>query len=321
MDQPVTRRTVLAGAGAAAIAVGAVGAGLSVAGAAPAPEQASGNDTNSFSGGGAPLVGAAISLAPDALTAGLTYLPIDPTAFHPISSGQGRSVNAPTGTSIVTPPGGLLAPIVAPVGSVLKEITFAYFSTTGTLNLALWKKVLTSGWSLLAPNPPMGLNLANGADIQTATFGLNEAVDGTSTYMLLLNGISATTQSVHGALLGYRTPAQGFIANKPIPRVLDTRVSGGKLRNNEERVVATRVPTRASAAVINLTVTETEQGGFVAVFPANSTWPGNSSINWSSSGQNLANSVITATDPTGHIRIRGGVNPTHVVIDVQGYFA
>jgi serine protease len=107
----------------------------------------------------------------------------------------------------------------------------------------------------------------------------------------------------------------------PIPRVLDTRVTGGKLQNNEERVVATGVPAGALAAVINLTVTETEQGGFVAVFPADSTWPGNSSINWSSSGQNLANSVITATDATGHIRVRGGVNPAHVVIDTQGFFA
>jgi hypothetical protein len=35
--------------------------------------------------------------------------------------------------------------------------------------------------------------------------------------------------------------------------------------------------------------------------------------------QNLANGVITATDPTGKVKIRGGVNPTDVVIDVQGF--
>jgi hypothetical protein len=48
-------------------------------------------------------------------------------------------------------------------------------------------------------------------------------------------------------------------------------------------------------------------------------WPGNSSINWSSPGQNVANGVVTEVDPTGAVKIRGGVNPTHVVIDVQGY--
>jgi hypothetical protein len=285
------------------------------------PEQAAGDGSTAFAGGGVPLGGAAIGLAPAALTAGLTYLPIDPTAFEPITTTEGRRLSAGTGASILTPTGGLMTPLIAPVGSVLREITFAYLSTAGTPNLAVWRKRLTTGWSVLAPSPPTGLPLASGAAIQTVTFTLNETVDGTSTYMLLMNGLTSTTQSVHGALLGYRAPAQGFIANTPIPRVLDTRVSGGKLQNNEERVVATGVPANATAAVINLTITETEQAGFVAVFPANSLWPGNSSINWSSSGQNLANSVITATDPTGHIRIRGGVNPTHVVIDVQGYFA
>jgi hypothetical protein len=49
-------------------------------------------------------------------------------------------------------------------------------------------------------------------------------------------------------------------------------------------------------------------------------WPGNSNINWSQTDQNLANGVVTAVDPSGAVKIRGGVNRTHVVIDVQGYF-
>jgi hypothetical protein len=101
--------------------------------------------------------------------------------------------------------------------------------------------------------------------------------------------------------------------------VLDTRNGSTKLAPGEERVVALGVPGLASAAVINLTVTGTEVAGFVAVFPANVSYPGNSSINWSATNQNLANGVITATDPTGKIKIRGGVNSTDVVIDVQGY--
>ena len=101
--------------------------------------------------------------------------------------------------------------------------------------------------------------------------------------------------------------------------MLDTRTAGGKLQPNEERVVALGVPAAATAAVINLTVTDTEIAGFVAVFPANVAYPGNSSINWSATGQNLANGVITGIDPTGKVKIRGGVNPTDVVIDVQGY--
>ena len=212
-----------------------------------------------------------------------------------------------------------MAPVIVPVGSVLKEITFAYFSTAGTLNLGLWRKGLTTGWSLIAPNPPTGLNLANGAAIQTVTFTLDEKVDGTSTYMVLMNGITTTTQSVHGMLVGYLPPAQAFVPISPIDRVLDTRTTGGKLQANEERTIDLHVPAFARAAVINLTVTNTEIAGFVAVFPADVGYPGNSSINWSASNQNIANGVITATDPTGKVKIRGGVNPTDVVIDTQGF--
>jgi hypothetical protein len=67
--------------------------------------------------------------------------------------------------------------------------------------------------------------------------------------------------------------------------------------------------------VINLTVTETEGAGFVAVFPGDVAYPGNSSINWFAPNANIANGVITAVDATGQVKI-GGVNPTHVVIDV-----
>jgi hypothetical protein len=310
----MSRRSVLAGLGGAtgAVALGAF--------APPASAQANGGG-----GFGPSSAAAAAPLAPAALTPGLAYLPVDPSAFEPISSGQGRALNAATGTSILTPPGGLVAAVIVPIGAVLKEITFAYFSPAGALTVALWKKALTTGWALVAPHPPTGLDLANGPSIQTVTFELTEPVDGTSTYMMLLNSISTTTQSVHGMLVGYAPPATppppAFVPISPINRVLDTRTTGGKLRPDEERVIDLHVPGFASAAVINLTVTATEVAGFVAVFPANVAYPGNSSINWSAPDQNIANGVVTGTDRSGHVKIRGGVNATDVVIDVQGYLA
>jgi hypothetical protein len=132
---------------------------------------------------------------------------------------------------------------------------------------------------------------------------------------------SALGQFVQGLRIGYIPPPQAFVALNPIPRVLDTRTGSlGKLNPNEERrVTLTGVPGFAASAVINLTVTDTEGAGYVAVFPADVPWPGNSSINWSDGGQILANSVVTAVDATGTIAIHGGVGRTHVVIDVQGY--
>jgi hypothetical protein len=103
-----------------------------------------------------------------------------------------------------------------------------------------------------------------------------------------------------------------------VPRY-DTRTGAGKLQPGEVRVVNVGAPAVARAAVINLTVTETEAAGFVAAFAANIDWPGNSSINWSSPNQNIANGVICPLDSSGTIKIRGGVAPTHVVIDTEGY--
>jgi hypothetical protein len=146
------------------------------------------------------------------------------------------------------------------------------------------------------------------------------ATDGSTSYMAFVE-FSALGQLVQGLRIGYVPPPRAFVALDPIPRVLDRRTSPlGKLNPNEERrVTLTGAPGFATSAVINLTVTDTEGAGYVAVFPANVPWPGNSSINWSDGGQILANSVVTAVDPTGTIAIHGGVGRTHIVIDAQGY--
>ena len=76
---------------------------------------------------------------------------------------------------------------------------------------------------------------------------------------------------------------------------------------------------RSLSRPVEMTVTETVVGGFVAVFSAGIAWPGNSSINWAASNQTVANGVITAVDGNGNIKIRGGGNPTHVIIDRIGF--
>jgi hypothetical protein len=178
----------------------------------------------------------------------------------------------------------------------------------------VWKKSLVGPYILIS-GP---LDLSVGAAIQTATLAVSELVDGQSTYMALMN-VGTTAQRVHGLVVGYSVPPSSFVPISPVNRVLDTRGST-KLGVNEERTIVLGTPASASAAVINLTITNTEgAGGFVAVFRADVPWPGNSSINWSSAGQDVANGVVTATDVAGAIKIRAGGNRTDVVIDVQGY--
>ena len=123
--------------------------------------------------------------------------------------------------------------------------------------------------------------------------------------------------SVFGCTVGYLPPTQGFVPFAGTPRILDTR-GGTKLAPGEERTVDLGIP-GARTAVINLTITRTVGAGYVAVFPADIAWPGNSSINWSGPDQNIANGVITKVDATGKIKIRGGDGSTDVIIDRIGY--
>ena len=173
----------------------------------------------------------------------------------------------------------------------------------------------TSGYTPVTSS----LALAPGAAEQEFTITRHDAPSDGATSLLTQTTFSANGQFVRGLRVGYMPPPRAFVPKTPVPRVLDTRNGGGKLGPNQERIVNLGVPGFAKAAVMNLTITETEHAGFVAVFPAHTSWPGNSSINWSTDGQNTANTVVTAVDSAGRVKIRGGVNRTHVVIDVQGY--
>ena len=261
------------------------------------------------------------------LVPGLTYRVLDPSVFHPVLGSQLRAVStAIGGTTLNTPGPALLGHLDLPVGVVLRELAVTYIAPSGSApNWArLFRKALTGGYQTVVEQNP----LAQGPDPRTVTFALNEAVDGSSSYAVGYL-VATTGQFVNGVVIGYEeptpptqpTPPPAFVAVSPTPRVLDTRQAGGKLNADEERVVALGVPGTAAAAVINLTITETEDAGYIAIFPSDISWPGNSSINWSSTGQNLANTVVTAVDPSGQIRMRGGVKSSHVVIDVLGYFS
>jgi hypothetical protein len=308
MDHAVTRRTLLAGAGATVAASTVATLGTT------AVAQTPGAGGSPFVPGGAPLAGAGPAVTPAALTAGLTYLTVDGVDFFPENPmATPRSVGATGASTTAGRP--LVAPLLLPTGAVLKEVqVFSIATAAPAPQFAVFKKPVTGVYSPLQAFT----TLTVGADTQTTTVMFDEPIDGAATYLgdFVPNGAD---QVICALLVGYQPPPPGaFAAVSPIPRVLDTRTTGGKLQPDEERIVDLGVQGPVGAAVINLTVTETEGAGFVAVFPADVAYPGNSSINWSASDQNVANGVIASVDSTGKVKIRGGVNPTHVVIDVQG---
>jgi hypothetical protein len=77
----------------------------------------------------------------------------------------------------------------------------------------------------------------------------------------------------------------------------------------------------AAAAV---PVTATEGRGYLVVRPEDLSgeqpWPSTSNVNWSSTGQTLANLTFSAVGGEHAIEVRcDGGGSTHVICDVQGY--
>jgi hypothetical protein len=119
----------------------------------------------------------------------------------------------------------------------------------------------------------------------------------------------------------------------PAPvRVYDSRagyppsdVDKGQLQTNEQRTIdlshgGVLNLTGSYAALVNLTVVNTNGAGYVAIFAADVAWPGNSNINWFASNQILANNATSLFDPSFNIKALNGGPPTDLVIDVMGSY-
>lgn len=127
-------------------------------------------------------------------------------------------------------------------------------------------------------------------------------------------------------------PGPGEFVSK-VERIYDSRAAStdwgqsvGKFHPNEERWLQVPVPVTtvgAHAAVLNVTVTQTEGSGWLAVYPPGG-YPGTSTINWSGPNQTLANNTQTAIGPVQSNRygvlLRTGPSRAHVVVDLLGYY-
>ena len=257
--------------------------------------------------------------APQALATpnpALTYMTLDAFAFfNDSTTGTNQRVYQDiTGVQPLNANERLSASLPLPTGSTIFQLNVAY---QGQPIMEIWKRSMTTP---VPYGPAFQQTVPAGGGPQTVTFDLATpiVVDAGST--VAVRFFATAGASVLGVTVGYTPPSRSFVPfTGTTPRVLDTRVTGGKLADGEQRTIGLELP-GAGGAVINLTVTETEgNGGFVAVFPAGVPWPGNSSINWFGPNQNLANGVITAVNSAGEITIRGGAASTHVVIDRIGF--
>lgn len=303
-DGAVSRRRLITGAAAAA-ALGGVAAAATTSGAAGASFPI------------LPVAGPHPEVLGNAV-AGLTYLTIDGFDFQLDTNYGANTRYATDADGVFLANGGeLAANLPLPTGSVIRQINIVY---RGSPIINLFRRTFA------APRTP-GQYISKSLDAAPGLFGSTTVnldtpitVDPAST--VTLRFYLSPGSSIFGVTIGYSAPLQGFVPfTGADPRVLDTRLVGGKLGAGEDRAVsfASFGSAGARAALFNLAVVETEgAGGFVGCF-SGATWPGNSNLNWFGVNQILSNSVTCALDSTGQLKLHGGANKTHVVVDVVGY--
>jgi hypothetical protein len=273
--------------------------------------------------------------APRALAAAQTVtarsLRLTEFDFQPDQPQNGRFVST-LGTFSDVLAGPVEALVRLPAGAVPTKVEWQVFNSAGPTTAAVyqvtWPSILltVAGFTLVS---------SSSAGLQTIETMLAAKPADPNLYLLRMPTLNDGSRAVYAAELFYNdpdppapAPTQTFVPIAP-RRVYDSRVAGGKVHDGEERVVSLAhvpnsadvvVPTGAIAAALTATVTETEGAGYIAVFPADEAWAGTSSVNWFGPDQNLATAVISKVDATVQVKVRGGVNPTHVVIDVAGYW-
>jgi len=128
-------------------------------------------------------------------------------------------------------------------------------------------------------------------------------------------------------------PITGSLVTLLTPiRIYDSRIDAvplgrAKLATGNTVIVTVTVPDEdrhLTAAFLNVTITQTEGAGFLRVYGSDSSGeqpvPTTSNINWSQSGQTLANLALTTVGSESGVDIAAlGNGRTHVVVDVQGY--
>ncbi len=146
-------------------------------------------------------------------------------------------------------------------------------------------------------------------------------------------GGAAALAPISFASVARAAPTSGSLVTLLTPiRIYDSRIDNvplglAKLATGNTVIVTVSVPDETrflTAAFLNVTITETEGAGFLRVSGTDSSGklpvPDTSNINWSQSGQTVANLALTTVGSEFGVDLfAGGAGRTHVIVDVQGY--
>ena len=143
------------------------------------------------------------------------------------------------------------------------------------------------------------------------------------------NSASVDSATITLTVVTAPTTAMQFYVLPPC-RVIDTRDPDGPYGGPALAPGGTRtiqfsgqcgIPSDAKAVAVNIAAVLPSSLGFLALYPANESFPGTSTVNYKAS-KVIANNAIVKLSPAGQINVFN--NPvgslTHFVIDINGYF-
>jgi Cysteine-rich secretory protein family len=166
-----------------------------------------------------------------------------------------------------------------------------------------------------APPDASNINFAAGGavpNLVTVAFGANSTICVyTSTKLHLLADLAGWLGSAPG------NGASTMTTVEPI-RVLDSRSTQTRA-SVFTLSLAGRVPVDATAASLNLTVTDPDGDGFLTAYPCGTATPSASNVNFRR-GQTIPNLATVAFGPGQTVCLFAN-KATHLIIDLAGYFA
>ena len=167
----------------------------------------------------------------------------------------------------------------------------------------------SSNWNC---SPVVGLTLGAHTVVATQQDPVTTTMSGPSNMVTFTTAVIGTryVPKTPYRVMDTRPTMQVGLTAGPIAAGHSVTLSAGQLR------IAAGT---ASAVVVNLTVTESTQAGYVTAYPSSQTRPAVSSLNFAK-GQVRANLVIVPVAADGSVTIYT-IAPTQIVVDVFGYFS
>ena len=231
--------------------------------------------------------------------------------------------------------GAVLCPLEIPVGSrLVRNDYFAYRATVGTSTWRLLRLDTTTGALSVANDT---VSASSSGLVQTTLAGVDILVEPAIVYIADLL-FSSANNAFASVVYQYIPPGLLFHPLTPF-RAYDSRWAGagGPLLANTSRTVSVKdahdtntgavttldlVPASARAIGYNLTITGTTSFGFLAITPGDEVTFGASAINWSSTGQDLANGGTVGVNAAREVKVFAGfTGSTQFIVDVTGYYS